>query len=168
MALEFQIVVVAPEALVPLDSLTGPGDISLQDLRRHLTSDTGRADNQVLMVSLQIGTVRTGTVIETVDPGVADEFDEVLIAVGILGQHDEVIAAKVFLLVPQVLIATTGHIHLTTEDGLERLQAFLLALFVHIVADVMKFFNAEHVTVVGDCHAPHTVVDSLVYKFLDA
>ena len=97
MTLQLQIVVVAPEALVPLDCLTGAGDVALQNLRRHLTSDTGRTDNQVLVVFLQFHTVGTRTVIEAVDPGVADEFDQILIAVGILRQHNEVIAAKVIL-----------------------------------------------------------------------
>ena len=32
----------------------------------------------------------------------------------------------------------------------------------------MKFLNAEHVTVIGDSHTPHSVVDGFVYKLLDA
>ena len=92
MTLQFQIVVITPEALVPFYRLTGTGDITLQDLRRYLTGNTGRADYQVLMVFLEFQTVCTRTVVEAFDPGVADKFDEVLIAIGILGQHDEVIA----------------------------------------------------------------------------
>ena len=89
------------------------------------------------MVFLQFLAVCSRTIIETVDPGIADEFDQVLIAVGILGQHDEVIAAKVFL-------------------GL--FQAFVT---------VMKFFNTEHVAVIGNRHASHAVLNSFVHKLLD-
>ena len=41
MALQLQIVVVAPKTFVPLDGLTGTSDITLQNLRWHLSGDTG-------------------------------------------------------------------------------------------------------------------------------
>ena len=166
-ALQLQIVVVAPEALMPLDGLTGSGDVAFQDLRRHLTSDTCRTDNQVLMVFLQFLAVCSRTIIETVDPGIADELDQVLIAVGILGQHDEVIAAKVFLGLFQAFVTATGHIHLTTEDRLEGFETVFLAFLVQVETSVMKFFNTEHVAVIGDRHASHAVLNSLGYKLLD-
>ena len=67
----------------------------------------------------------------------------------------------------QVHVATTGHIHLTAEDGLEGFEALFLALFVHAVADVVKFLNAKHIAVIGDGHAFHAVADSFIYKLLD-
>ena len=167
MALQLQVVVVAPEPLVPLDGLTRPSDVALQDLRRHLTSDTGGAHDQVLMVFLQFMTVSTRTTVETVHPRVAHKFDEVLIAVGILRQYDEVIATLVIPGLLQMHVATTRHIHLTAEDGLERFEAVFLTLFVHAVADVVKFLNAEHVAVIGDGHALHAVADGFIYKLLD-
>ena len=167
MALQLQVVVVAPEPLVPLDGLTRPSDVALQDLGRHLTSDTGRAYDQVLVVFLQFMTVCTRTTVETVHPRVAHEFDEVLIAVGILRQYDEVIATLVISGLLQVHVATTRHIHLTAEDRLEGFEAVFLTLFVHAVADVVKFLNAEHVAVIGDGHALHTVADGFIYKLLD-
>ena len=65
-------------------------------------------------------------------------------------------------------IATTGYIHLTAKDRFERLQSVLLALLVYPVADVMKFLNAEHVTMICDSHPLHTVGNGLIHKFLDA
>ena len=167
MTLQLQIVVIAPEPLVPLDGLAGPGDISLQNLRRHFASDTGRADNQVLVVFLEFHPVCTRTVIEAVDPRIADELDEVLITVGILRQHYEVIAAKVFFGLAQTLIAATGHIHLTTENGFERFEAFFLSVLVHAIANVVKFFNTEHVAMIGNGHASHAILNGLIYKPLD-
>ena len=73
------------------------------------------------------------------------------------------VSAKVLLGVLQALVATACHIHLATKDGLERLQSVFFPLFVHSVADVVKFLNAKHVAVVGDGHALHTVADGFVY-----
>ena len=168
MALEFQIVIIAPKALVPLDGLAGALDVALQDLRWYLSGDTGRTDNQVLVVFLQFLTVCTRAVIESVHPGITHKFDQVLIAVQVLGQHDKVVAAQVFLAFLQVHVTATGHIHLTAEDRLERLQSVLLTLFVYAVADVMKFLNAEHVTVICDGHTLHAVGNGLIDKLLDA
>ena len=149
MALQLQVVVVAPEPLVPLDGLTRPSDVALQDLGRHLTSDTGGAHDQVLVVFLQLMTVCTRTTVEAIDPGVAHEFNEVLIAIGVLRQHNQVIATLVFSGILQMHVATTGHIHLTAEDGLEGFESVFLTLFVHAVADVVKFLNAEHIAMIG-------------------
>ena len=121
MTLQLEVVVIAPEALVPLDSLTGSRDITLQDLGRHLTGDTGRAHDEVLMVLLQFHPVGTRTVIKTVDPGVADQFDEVLVTPVVLGKDNEVIATEVFLGLTETLVAPTCHIHLTAENRLERI-----------------------------------------------
>ena len=120
------------------------------------------------MVLLQLLMIGTWTIVETVYPGVAHEFDQILVAVIVLSQHDQVIAAEVFFSFLQVHVATTGHIHLTAEDRLERFQAFFLALLVHADADVMEFLNAEHVAVIRDGHALHAVGNGFVHKFLDA
>ena len=152
---------------MPLDGLTGSGNVALQNLGRHLTSDTGRTDNQVLMIFLQFHPVGTRTVIETVDPRVADQLDEVLVAIGILGQYDQVVTAQVLLMFLQTLIATTSHIHLTAEDGFERFESFFLTTLVHVVTDIVKFLDAEHITVVGDGHAFHAVVDCLIDEPFD-
>ena len=68
MTLQLQIVVVAPEPLVPLDGLTCPGDVAFQNLCRHLTGDTGRTHNQVLVVFLQLVMVCTRTTVEAIHP----------------------------------------------------------------------------------------------------
>ena len=165
--LQLQIVVIAPETLVPLDSLTGTCNITFQNLGRHLTSDTGRADNQILVIFLKLHTVCTRTVVETVNPGIADKLDEVLIAVSILGQHDKVIAAKVILGLAKALVTSTGHIHLAAENRFKRFQTCLLTVFVQAHANVVKFFNTEHVSMIGDSHTTHAVLNSFVYKPLN-
>ena len=62
------------------------------------------------------------------------------------------------------LLAVMGHIHLATKDGLERLKTFFLPAFVDPRAIVCKLLDAIHYTVVGDGHALHAILNSLVYQ----
>ena len=78
------------------------------------------------------------------------------------------IAAHVVLVFLPLLAAVAGHIHLTTENRLERLLAFLLAFLVHRLAVVGEFLNSEHVSMIGYSHTFHPVGNSLVDKPLDA
>ena len=68
MALEFQVIILSKQVMIPFYSLTGSSDITLQDFGRYLTGNTCRADNQSFMVFLQVGTIRTGTHIIAVYP----------------------------------------------------------------------------------------------------
>ena len=119
------------------------------------------------MVFLKFHTVCTRTVIKTVDPRVADKLNQVLITISILCQHNEVIATEVFLCLTQTLVTTTGHIHLTTEDGLERFKTLFRTFFIHANTNVVKFFDTEHVAVIRYRHASHAVLNSLIHKPLN-
>ena len=68
MALQFQVIVVAENPMIPLNGLAGPGNIVANDLGRNLTCNTGRTDDEVFMEALQIFPVGAGTHIETVNP----------------------------------------------------------------------------------------------------
>ena len=152
---------------MPLYRLTGTSNITFQNLSRHLTSDTSGTDDQVLMILLQLFMVCSRTVIKTVNPRVAHQLDQVLIATIVLSQHDQVIATQILLGFLQSHVAAPGHIHLTSEDGFKWFQSFLLPLLVDTNADIMKLLHAEHITMIGDGHALHAVSDSLVDQFLD-
>ena len=152
---------------MPFDRGTRSFNITLEDLCRHFTSDTGRTDNQSFMIFLQLLMIRSRTVIEAIHPGVTDKLDQVLIAKFVLGQHNQVIATQVLLGLLQVHVAPSGHIHLTSEDGLERLQSLFLASLVDTIAYIMEFLDAEHIAMVSDGHAFHAVGNSLVNQFLD-
>ena len=93
MALEFQIIIIAPKALVPLDGLAGTLDVALQDLCWYLSCDTGRTDDQVFVVFFQFLAVCTRTVIEAIHPGITYQFDQVLVTVIVFGEYDEMVAA---------------------------------------------------------------------------
>ena len=107
--------------------------------------------------------VCTRTVVETVYPRVAHQLNEVLIAILVLSQHNEVVSAKVFFRFLQTLVTTTSHIHLTAEDGLERIKTVFLTLLVDAHADVVKFLNAEHVAMIGNSHTLHAIVNSFIH-----
>ena len=167
-ALQLQIVVVAKDAVIPLYRLARTSNVAIEYLLRHLAGDTCRADNQTLMVFLQIFTVSTGTHVKAIDPRTTDQLDEILISLIVLGQHYQMVATLMALVVLERLRAIARHIHLAAEDGNERGQPLLLTAFVDAPYVVMKFLDTEHVAVVGDGHAPHAVANSLVHQPFDA
>ena len=162
MTLQLEIVVVAEDPVVPAGGFLGALDIAFKDLGRHLTGDTRRTDNQIFVIFLQVVAVGTRAVIVSVGPGPADELDQILIAMVVLCQHNEVIARLVAGFLVFVLLVMVGHIHLTAEDGLERLQSVGLALLIDTGAIVRELFDAIHHAVVGNGHALHAVLDGFV------
>ena len=118
-ALQLQIVVVAKYSFMPLNGFAGAGNVAVQYLLGHFASNTCRADDEALMVLLQILAVSTWTHIETVHPRTTHQFDEIFVAGIVLGQHDEVVTTLVFLVIFQQFRPVSRHIHLATEDGLE-------------------------------------------------
>ena len=167
-ALQLEIVVVAKHPVIPLAGLTRSLYVAMDNLRRHLTGNTGRAHDEVLMIFLQVGTVGTRTIVVAVHPGAGDEFDEVLIAVIVFGQHNEVITRVVAVLLHLVLLAVAGNVHLATENGLERLEAVLLPVLIDFGTVVRELLDAVHHAVIGDGHTAHAVFDGLVDQMIDA
>ena len=162
MALKLQIVVVAKEIMIPLASLTSSLDVAMQYLRRNLTRNTCRTDNQILVVFLQVGTVGSRTHIVSIHPGITDQLDEVLVSIIVFGKHDEVVTTHIALVLLTVFLSSAGHVHLTANDRLEGLQSLFLAILVHLGAIIREFLNTEHHTMVGNSHTLHAVLDGLV------
>ena len=167
-ALQFQVVVVTKYTMIPLHSLTSTLNVAIKNLLGHLAGYTCRADNQALMVFLQVLTVGTRTHIIAVNPRTADQLDQILITLIVLSQHDEMVTTLMFLITLERLRAIARNIHLATENGLERFQSLLLATFVDTIHIVVKFFDTEHITVIGDSHTFHAITNSLVYQSLNA
>ena len=168
MALKLQVIVVAENTMIPLDGLACTSNVVLQYLPGHLARNTSRANNQAFMIFLQINTIGTRTLIETIHPRAADQFDEVLVSLIVLCQHDEMVSAHVTLLFHLVLFPAMSHIHLAAKDGLEGFLAFLLPTLVHSSHIIEELLDAKHVAVVGDGHASHAVIQGLVHQFGDA
>ena len=118
-ALQLQVVVVAEEVLIPLDGLLGLVVALGHNLFGHLAAQAGGADDESLVVFLQLAPVGAGAHVVADGPGARHEFDKVVIALLVLGQDDEVPAALVglaFLLVHGAVC----HVHLAPDDGLEQ------------------------------------------------
>ena len=167
MALQFQIIVVAENAMIPFDGFTRAGYITLQNLMRHLARNTCRTNHQPLVVFLQVFAVGTRTHIIAIYPRVAHQLNQILITLIVLGKHYQVITAHVFFATPQFLGTIARHIHLATEDGLERLQPLFLPTFVDAAHVVMKFLDSEHIAVIGNGHAFHAVGYRFIYQLLN-
>ena len=166
--LQLQIVVVAKHPLVPLNGLAGSGNVAIQNLLGHLAGNTCRTDDESFVVFLQVLAVRTWTHVEAVYPRTTHQLDEVLVALIVLGQHNQVITALMLLVVFQQLRTIARHVHLTTKDGLEGLQTVFLAAFVDAADIVVKLLDAEHVAMIGYRHASHAVAYGLVNQAFDA
>ena len=118
MTLQFEVIVVAKEILIPLDGLLGLVQLVIDQGTGHLTGNASRADNQPLVILFEFTPVGTGTHIVPFGPGTRHQFDEVVVPLLILSQHHQVISALVRFTLTMSHRAT-GHVHLTTDDGLE-------------------------------------------------
>ena len=165
---QFQVVVVAEHALVPLNHLLRSRNVVVQDAARHLSRQACRAADDALVVAHEVVVVGARAGVESVGPRARYYFNKVVVALLVLCQQDEVVAAVVAQLLLLALLLAVGHIHLAPEDGLEGLEPLLLAVFVHTCGDVEELLDAEHVAVVGDGHSAHAVVDGFLHEVLDA
>ena len=119
MALEFQVIVLAEHLLEPHHGFFGLLHAALHDLLRNFTAQTGRADNESFVEQLQVFVVGAWTHVEAVDPRAGDELDEVVVALFVLGQHDQVPARLVDAFELEAFVAASGHIHFAAENRLE-------------------------------------------------
>ena len=116
------------------------------------------------MIFFKFKSVGTRPPVESIDPCVRDELDKILIAVIVFCQHDEVVPASVPVVLVFVLLSVTCHIHLTSEDGLERFKSIFLSPSIDLVAIVEEFLYSKHVSMVSDSHSLHAVGNSLIYE----
>ena len=166
--LEFQIVVVAEYALVPLYGLLGFIEPPGEYLPRHLTAQTSRADNQSLVVLLQFVAVGTRMAVKALRPRLRDKFHEVVVALLVLCQHQQVIVCAVARCLLLVREMARSDVHLAAHDRLEGDEALLLPLVVHLVHVVQELLDAHHVAMVGNGHARHAVGNGFLDKLRDS
>ena len=97
MALKLQVVVVAEETLVPKDGLFSRLQVAVLEFARHLATQTGRAADQSFVILLQHLVVDARTHIVTFHPANRHCLDQILVALLVLGQQDQVPAAHIDL-----------------------------------------------------------------------
>ena len=126
--LQFEIVIVAEDFFVPQDRLLSLFEVVRRDGARHLAGQTGRTADQPLVVLLQLHAVRSRTHVETLGPRFRNDLYQVVIALEVFGQQDQVVAALVGLSL-LVVQPAARHVDLAADDGLEsQLAAQLLQL----------------------------------------
>ena len=167
MALNLQIIVLAPDALEPLNGLLGSSNVARHYLLGYLSAQARRSYDESLVILRQILMVGAWTHVVAIHPRTADQLDKVLVASLVLGKNNKVPAALVLLDFAKALVATTGNIHFTSKYRFERFQSFLLALSVNLAAIVKILLYAEHVAMVGHCHATHAIGNGLIHQFGD-
>ena len=92
--------------------------------------------------------------------GLADEFQQVVVALVVLRQKQQVVQLRLHVLA-QGLVG--GEVHLAAKDGLHALARLLL----HRVARVGEFHHARHDAVVGDSHRRHVQLGGAAHHVLD-
>ena len=82
---------------MPFHRLSRTFYVALQYLLRYLAADACRAYYKVLVKELQVLMVGAGASVESIYPRTADETYQVLVAVEVLCQHNEMPSAAVYL-----------------------------------------------------------------------
>ena len=153
-ALQLDVVVVAHQLLPPAHAAVGLVVVAGGQQLGYFAAETGRGDDQALLVGGDGLPVGTGVHVEALGPGLRHQLDKVFVARLVLGQHDKVTADVVPVdMLVQILF---GDIHLAAEDGLEGLLS-LGQLAVLFVDGIEKLLDTVHVAVVGDGQAGHAV-----------
>ena len=144
--------------------LTGPfhGVVkaALVEQLRDDAGDAGRRADDAAAVLLQHGEGGARLVVEVVHMGLADELQQVMVALVVLRQKQQVIQLRLHVLA-QGLVGS--EVHLAAEDGLHALARLLL----DGVAGVGELHHAGHDAVVGDGHRRHIQLGGAAHHVLD-
>ena len=130
--LQLQVIVLPEESFEPPNSIPSPLNVSMKDMLRHLSAKTGAGDDQSLVVLLEQTLVDPGLIVKPGREGLGRHLDQVVIALLILGQYDEVVTAAVLdgaLILPTI----PGTVALAAEDRLEYFSPLLLDLLSDIL-----------------------------------
>ena len=160
MALKFKVIVIAEETLVPEYGLFCPFQVAVLELAWHLATQTGRTADQSFVILLQHLVVNTRTHIVAIHPADGYCLDQILVALLVLGQQDQVPAAHIDLTFLSGQ-STMRHINLTAKDRLDNGLSSLRTCLVLLGCNVEKVLNAEHIAVISDGETRHTVGGSL-------
>ena len=161
MVLQLQVVAVAEDRLEPEDPAPGLLVAVVQQVLQDLAGQTGREADDPLAVLLDQLVVDAGTVVLALHPGDGVELHQVVVALVVHGQQDQVVpvapVALAHFLVGAVGVALRVDVELAADD---RLDAGLLAGLVEVD-------GPEHVAVVGDGQRPHARRQRLLHVVLD-
>ena len=129
---------------MPLYGLLCGVEIPCENVAGHLACHTGRAADKVFVVLFQHFVAHPRARIETFYMPRRDYLHQVLVAVVVLGQKDQVVVLVV-LLVFDFVVIVPGDVNLAAYDGFDGREA---------CGYVTEILDTEHVAVVGDGKPP--------------
>ena len=144
--LQLKIVVPVKELAVAADHLPGSVHVAGENSLRHCALQAGREAGDALGVVFEHIPVHAGLVEEAFLPSCRHDFDKVVVAVGIAGQQDKMIAAPGHF--AGGVKAVLAHVDFAAEDGLDAVFRTRL----------LKLGGSEHVAVIGYGAGIHAVV----------
>jgi hypothetical protein len=145
-ALHLQVVPAVEQIGVPRSGFPGAGPVVRLEVARHLSGHARRGDDESLVVLRQDLTVHTGLVVEALRVPHGRELHQVLVALQVAGQKDQVVVGAFALSGAGAVPSITGrYIRLHPDDGLEALFGGLL----------VEAPGSEHAAVVGECQPRH-------------
>src|SRR5690554_8008985 len=99
MPLQLQVVSLPKHPLVPANGLPGSVEIALHDLLRHLATQTGRSNNQSLVVLLQQLLIDTRPVKKALHRSNGSQLKQIAVTRTVLRQQNQVATAAVEVLI---------------------------------------------------------------------
>ena len=117
--LKLEVVILAKEILVPQNRLLGLLETIVLNESRNLATKTSRCAYKTFVVLLQLTTVGTRTVVESVGPRLRYYLQKVFVTFEVLCQEYKVVSASVGLLALESQITTTSNIYLAANDRFE-------------------------------------------------
>ena len=159
MTLELHIVVLTKKIEPPFENLFAFFLTLAKDSLRHLRTETaGGSDEPFVILQYEFFVDARIFAVEALDISERTQLDEVLISFGILSQH-ELMVAFILLTAGERLLASVLHyIKFAAYYRLERGAVGQLVL--SRLRDKLK--HAEHIAVIGDGDAFHTVLGRLL------
>ena len=155
--LHFEIIIVSEDFLVPFHSFFCCSHVSVDYVSRDFSCDTCGAADQIFRIFLHYLVAYPRLVVHALDMACRDYLHQVLVAVVVLGQEDEMVIFLV-VLVLELMVIVSGDIYFAAYDRLYR-RMFL--------RELEEFLHTVHVAVVGDGKTWHTQFFGSVEKILD-
>ena len=148
-----QIIILTKDAPVPFCCLSCTLVVPCHEVSGNLAGKAGGTADQVFMVFLQCLVGYAGPVVKSVDKALGAYLHQILVAVVVLGQENQVVVALVVVVLEMVVIVARN-VYLAADQRLD--YGLLVRPQVRLVPGPFEeLLDTVHVTVVGDGYGRH-------------
>ena len=120
--------------------------------------NAGRKADKAFGILAQQGFIHAGFVIKTLKVALCDQLDQIVVARGVLGQQNQVVAAARQGRLRAFILVVVADVNLAPKDGFDAV----------ILATLIKIGRAKEVAVVGDGAGGHAEILGAGAQILDA